>query len=246
MEDATRVIIEKITLAMDERKQPQAKAKLWVMRIYYLFGLGGFLLALALASPFFLEWDLYGKHKEAVRELILWLLLVCYLTIIVYGLGFIAFNLTGMKKFFVRPHEQIMGNVSKTAQSDLHHFHFLLTQDVKNLRYALRHIKSEIEYFEARASLIIGSVAKVGIFPALLAFFALTQKMVIPSNSFLQVLVHAMPALYFLSFYDVTVRAKMTRHAALLELAISEIDEEKKMSQSKPLTRRQRMLKMKA
>jgi hypothetical protein len=227
-------ILERITDAMDERAQPKAKSKIWLTRIYYVLGLGCFLLALLLVAPLKLglgSW-IYGGDTDSVREVILWLLVICYFTIIVYGLGFIALSLAGFKKVFKRPHETIMQNVYKTAESDVEHFQFFLTQDVKDLRYALRHLKSETTYFEARASLIVGSVAKVGIFPALLAFFALTQKMVIPSNSFLQALVYAMPALYFLTFYDVPIRAKMERYAGLLELAISELDDgNKKASQ---------------
>ncbi len=225
-------ILERITDAMDERAQPKAKSKIWLTRIYYVLGLGCFLLALLLAAPLMMgsgAW-IYGGHTDLVREAILWLLLICYLTIIVYGLGFIALSLAGLKKVFERPHETIMQNVYKTAESDFVHFQFFLTQDVKDLRYALQHLKAETTYFESRASLIVGSVAKIGIFPALLAFFALTQKMVIPSNSFLQALVYAMPALYFLTFYDVPIRAKMERYAGLLELAISGLDDARKLA----------------
>ncbi len=226
-------ILEKITIAMDEKQRPKAKVNFWLIRIFYGLGVGCFLLALVLSLPFLRDSSIqfYGEYLELARTTTVSLLLVSYLIMLAYGLGFIALSFKDIKKYLVRPHEQIMKNVCMTAESELMHFQFLLTHEASNLRYVLRHLKSEAVFFESRASLIAGSVAKVGIFPALLAFFALVQKMSIPSNGFLQALVYAMPVLYFLSFYDVFIKAKMERHAALLELAISEIEEKEKKAE---------------
>lgn len=240
---AVAEILEKIKVAMDEMQQPKKSFGSIFLNIFYGLGVTCFLVALALSLPFMRDTNtqFYGEYLESARDVTVSLLLISYFIMLAYCLGFIAFSYKSVKKCLMHPYEQIMKNVSTTAEKELLHFQFLITRDVRDLRYVLSHLRSETVFFQSRASLIVGSLTKVGIFPALLAFFSLVQKMSIPSNGFLQALVYTIPVLYFLSFYDVYIKAKMERHAALLDLAISEIEamEEKK---EKAKARRNRVL----
>jgi hypothetical protein len=143
----------------------------------------------------------------------------------------VGFSLWEGKKvmgFLRRPYEPILGNAEKTALTERTLFSFLLKQKSENLRYVLAHLKAERGDFEARISLFTGTIAKVGIFPALLAYFSLLQKLNLLDNSaiglLVQVVAYATPAFYFFAFPFNVVSARMDRHISLIELAANQVE----------------------
>ena len=93
------------------------------------------------------------------------------------------------------------------------------------LLYTLVHFKSECVDLDERTSMLIGAISKVGIFPALVSYFILIQKLEI-ANNFWWAFVYAVPILYFLAFFSQSTWGKLNRHIALYELAIEILDDQ--------------------
>ncbi|MDO4907254.1 hypothetical protein [Neisseria sp.] len=174
----------------------------------------------------------WWKWAAPVLLILLW---VYFLISIIIN---IAIEIYKMKKHKMLSHTHlaIIQNMQDTIDSDLILLQELMVQDIDILEYALVHITSELESLTNRVSFLIGTLKKVGVLPAVLAFFILFQK--VDLNNFhksfhpiITAFLYATPCLYFLSGIFEEAKSHLERHREIYKLVIDIKNKEKSILQ---------------
>ena len=161
-------------------------------------------------------------------------LVLLWLYTLVYMIMTTIIEIYQMKKQKVlyHTHLAIIQNMQDTIDADLILFQELMIQDIEVLEYTLVHITSEIESLTNRLSFLVGTIKKVGLLPAILAFFILFQK--IDLNNFhesfhplVTAFLYATPCLYLVSGIFEEAKSHLDRHREIYKLVISIKSKEK-------------------
>jgi hypothetical protein len=118
------------------------------------------------------------------------------------------------------PFDDLLARMHEAAVSEAQYVEELSGYETVVLEYALTQYKAERSAFARRTEILAGALEKVGIFPAMLAYFAVASSVLKEAGQFVTILVWTVPAFYCLAFAGGVLNLKMDRIIALLEYSI--------------------------
>lgn len=145
---------------------------------------------------------------------------VTYLCAIILLLEPLVLGVPSAYRIMQNPFDGLLARMHEASVNEAKYINELLAFEVIVLEYALTQYKAERNAFERRTAILAGTLEKVGIVPAMLAYFAVASTVLKDAGQFVVVIVWTVPAFYCLAFFGGMINLKMDRVLALLELSI--------------------------
>lgn len=205
--------------ATNRTRAKKPKGRLEVMaekisKIAMVLGLAGFLLLISLAV--LSVWEKF----DWIYPTALGISVIVNLCALVLLMESIVSSTPGVFRIIKRPFNSLLERMQEAAINEAMYVEELTAYKVEVLEYALIHYKAERGAFERRSANISGTMEKVGIVPALLAYAVVASSLLKDAGQLVKILVWTAPAFYCLAFFAGLLSQKMDRVAALLEYSI--------------------------
>jgi hypothetical protein len=167
---------------------------------------------------------LFREHIER-QYFVLSVLIVALLAEVTGLLILLSEIITDMpfvNQFRKRPYAAFLRSVHSTATFHLQFLHELAGCEKQAVQYVLRHYQLHRVAMERRASLLSGSIDKIGMFPALAAVVLLWLSLSkAPFGNWLSILVPIIFLFHLLNILAFALQQRMDRVIALLETSVA-------------------------
>lgn len=214
------ISIFKILSEATKRSRPEIPKKrlevllLKAQKIAFIVGITSFSLLLLLAAA-----SVWIKDSW-VYWAALCISAVSYLCAVVLLLEPFVLGAPSVYRTMKNPFDGLLERMHEASVNEAKYINELLAFETIILEYAMTQYKAERSAFERRTAILVGTLEKVGIVPAMLAYFAVASTVLKDAGQFVSIIVWTVPAFYCLAFFGGMLNLKMDRVIALLDCSI--------------------------
>ncbi|GJH08449.1 hypothetical protein CBA19CS11_06445 [Caballeronia novacaledonica] len=214
-------IVRQLTTRKREKKK-QTPIERWFERAASTLLTHSIAILVALFCLVAMSWIF---QKDALRDAL-------YVTSVLLGgleLAIAFIGVGGAIPFFHRlrkaPFDPLLSSVSEASHLDLPSVNELVQHDREVVSFVLAHYAHERLAFKKRGGMLAGALEKVGLFPALAAFFGVAATVWDHTEfPFARALVFVIPAFYCMNFWALSLMQNMDRTIAMLEYSLQVIE----------------------
>jgi hypothetical protein len=169
-------------------------------------------------------WAWWTKSEDA-KTIALLSLLALYAGILVWGLASAFLNRKSIAFNLCNPFHQFLLNARSVLDDEDRYGATLMRRNLLSLEYALLALKTERDHLERRMGILVGSLHKVGLGPALIGAALVIHQLWEKDLQLLtpvMALAYAIPCLYMIASYAEPYWMRLDRNIRLFEHLVTE------------------------
>ena len=164
-----------------------------------------------------------GFHSgiAIIKPAVITCLLLIYGCVLYFPLAELWLRRGAVMDAIEKPERVILFNPILTAQADLAVTDKLMAIKLQTLEMAAMQLQHEIGAFHRRMGVVIGTLEKIGIFPALLALYVIVYKLGGFEVGWSSIITSTLPILYLVGMFAHYQLLRLERNHRLIELVIN-------------------------